>query len=196
MFDDVQQGKTAAYEFLFKVYYPRLRTYASHFIKDLDDVDDIIQDCFVHLWEHKERLTFISISALLFTMTRNGCLNYLKREAQKNNYTLLNKSQAAGSERLYQLDFLNSTDEPLLYDELHKQIQRIMDTLPARSRQVFMMSRFEGLKNREIAEQLGISVKVVEKHITKALAIFRKQLAKDIPAELQAILIAWYITMS
>ncbi len=195
LIDDIKAGKAEAYEYLFKNYSPRLRNYASHFIADTDDADDIIQDCFVHLWERRESLTSISISALLFTMVRNGCLNYLKHQALTNDYNIDYLAHVSGSEQLYYQDFLNNTDQEIIYDELRRQIEKVMDMLPPRSRQVFEMSRFEGLKNREISEQLGISVKVVEKHISKALATFREQFKSNLKTEVQILLITWYFTM-
>jgi RNA polymerase sigma-70 factor (family 1) len=195
LIDDIKAGKAEAYEYLFKNYSPRLRNYASHFIADTDDADDIIQDCFVHLWERRESLTSISISALLFTMVRNGCLNYLKHQALTNDYNIDYLAYVSGSEQLYYQDFLNNTDQEIIYDELRRQIEKVMDMLPPRSRQVFEMSRFEGLKNREISEQLGISVKVVEKHISKALATFREQFKSNLKTEVQILLITWYFTM-
>jgi RNA polymerase sigma-70 factor (family 1) len=195
LMDDIKAGKAEAYEYLFKTYSPRLRNYASHFIADIDDTYDIIQDCFVHLWERRESLTYISISALLFTMVRNGCLNYLKHQALTNDYNIDYLAHVSGSEQLYYQDFLSNTDEKLVYDELCRRIKEVMDMLPPRSRQIFEMSRFEGLKNREISEQLGISVKVVEKHISKALATFRKQFKNNLNTEVQILLATWYFTM-
>lgn len=195
LMDDIKAGKSEAYEYLFKTYYPRLRNYASHFIADVDDTYDIIQDCFVHLWERRESLTYISISALLFTMVRNGCLNYLKHQSLINSCSIDYLAHVSGSEQLYNQDLLNKADEELLYNELRRQIEKVMDLLSPRSRQIFEMSRFEGLKNREISEQLGISVKVVEKHISKALAAFRKQFKNNLNTEMQMILIAWFFAM-
>lgn len=195
LMDDIKAGKSEAYEYLFKTYYPRLRNYASHFIADVDDTYDIIQDCFVHLWERRESLTYISISALLFTMVRNGCLNYLKHQSLINSYSIDYLAHISGSEQLYNQDLLNKADEELLYNELRRQIEKVMDLLSPRSRQIFEMSRFEGLKNREISEQLGISVKVVEKHISKALAAFRKQFKNNLNTEMQMILVAWFFAM-
>ena len=78
-----------------------------------------------------------------------------------------------GEERLYNLCFsYNEAEYPYLYQELEREIQRITDSLPQRCREVFILSRFQGMKNREIAERLHISLQAVEKHIQKALRIF------------------------
>ncbi len=191
LINDLSAGSKEAFEYLFTAYYPRLRNYASHFVADVDDVEDILQDCFVSLWNRRSMLTGISISSMLFTMVRNGCLNFLKHKAIAEGYNAQELRQLNGSEALYNYDFLGSADTELLYDELQRQIADVLQTLPERSRQVFVMSRFEGLKNKEIAERLDISVKVVEKHITKSLALLRKHILRGGNAELCLLLLSW-----
>lgn len=191
LLNDLSAGRKEAFEYLFTTYYPRLRNYASHFITDVDDVEDIIQDCFVSLWNRRTMLTGISLSSMLFTMVRNGCLNFLKHKAIAQGYNAEELKHISGSEALYNLDFLGSADEELLYNELRRQIDEVLSNLPERSRQVFVMSRFEGLKNKEIAERLDISVKVVEKHITKSLAMLRKQILRHGNAGLCLLLLYW-----
>ena len=95
------------------------------------------------------------------------------------------------SERLYSTDFLDDPDQELLFQELKRQVEQTLDALPERSRQIFTMSRFDGMKNREIAEELGISVKVVERHIGRALKMFRRQLRNVQPLDVRLILMAW-----
>ena len=191
LINDLSAGRKEAFEFLFTTYYPRLRNYASHFIADVDDVEDIIQDGFVNLWNRRAMLTGVSLSSMLFTMVRNGCLNFLKHKAIAEGYNARELQLLNGSEALYNYDFLGSADEELLYDELQRQIADVLRRLPERSRQVFVMSRFEGLKNKEIAERLDISVKVVEKHVTKSLAMLRKHILRHGNAELCLILLSW-----
>lgn len=191
LINDLGAGRKEAFEYLFTTYYPRLRNYATHFISDVDDVEDIIQDCFVNLWNRRAMLTGVSLSSMLFTMVRNGCLNFLKHKAIAEGYNAEELKHISGSEVLYNYDFLGSADEGLLYDELRRQIDEVLLNLPERSRQVFMMSRFEGLKNKEIAERLDISVKVVEKHITKSLAMLRKQILRHGNAGLCLLLLYW-----
>lgn len=172
----IRAGNEKAYEHLFKTYYPRLRNFAARFFDNSDTVADILQECYLRLWERRETLTVASPRAFLFTMVRNSCLNELKHRATIQGYACCEQRRNRGSEELFALDFTGHTDGPLLLDELHKQIDGILDTLPERTREVFMLSRFKSKKNREIAETLGISVKVVEKHMTKALRAFTQRL--------------------
>ena len=83
---ELKRGNNAAFEFLFKSYYPRLRGYAIRFIEDEETVRDIIQECFLRFWERREMLSAFSLTSLLFSMVRNGCLNYLKHRSIVEKY--------------------------------------------------------------------------------------------------------------
>lgn len=188
---DIRNGKHEAYEYLFATYYPRLHNYALRFLADGDAVGDIIQDCFMKLWEKRGELILQSVDALLFRMVRNQCLNYLRHKALEDSEWLQSLNLEDHSERLYSTDFLDDPDQELLFQELKRQVEHTLDALPERSRQIFTMSRFDGMKNREIAEELGISVKVVERHIGRALKMFRRQLRNVQPLDVRLILMAW-----
>lgn len=188
---DIRNGKHEAYEYLFATYYPRLHNYALRFLADGDAVGDIIQDCFMKLWEKRGELILQSVGALLFRMVRNQCLNYLRHKALEDSEWLQSLNLEDHSERLYSTDFLDDPDQELLFQELKRQVEQTLDALPERSRQIFTMSRFDGMKNREIAEELGISVKVVERHIGRALKMFRRQLRNVQPLDVRLILMAW-----
>jgi len=179
--ENIRNGNHEAYRQLFYACYPRLLSYASGFVSDPDEAKDVVQGCFVRLWENRERLTVVSLQSLLFTMTRNACINTLKHKVVRGNFEASYLQENTEAERLYNFDFYGNADHRLLHDELQRKIDDVLATLPARTQEVFRMSRHEGLKNREIAEQLGISVKVVERHVGRALAAFRKAFGAAAP---------------
>jgi RNA polymerase sigma factor (sigma-70 family) len=98
-----------------------------------------------------------------------------------------------GEERLYYADFTLDAEHKLLYDELQEQINLVIGQLPERSREIFLMSRFKGLKNREIADKLQISTTAVEKHIAKALKSFSKHFKDKYPVDIYIMIVAWVI---
>ena len=176
LLQEIKRGNTEAFEYLFRSYYPRLRGYAARFINDEETVRDLLQDSFLRFWEKRKSLESVSLTALLFIMVRNACLNYLKHLQLTGQQSLDYLQELSGSEGLYILDFGANPEHELLYDELRSQIRQALNSLPARSQEIFLMSRHEGMKNREIAERLQISEKAVEKHISrvlKALSAFR-----------------------
>lgn len=191
LLNSIKSGDNQAFEYLFKVYYPRLHRYAIRFLKDEDVAHDIIQECFMHLWEKRATLSAISIASLLFAMVRNSCLNYIKHLSIVEKYQI--DTKAEGEERLYYTDFFLDAEHKLLYDELQEQIKIVMDSLSPRSKEIFIMSRFKGLKNREIAEILNISTTAVEKQISKTLRCFSDHFKNKYPLDIYIIIIAWII---
>jgi RNA polymerase sigma-70 factor, Bacteroides expansion family 1 len=191
LLNSIKSGDNEAFEYLFKAYYPRLYRYAIRFLKDEDIAHDIIQECFMHIWEKRTTLSAISIASLLFAMVRNGCLNYIKHLSIVEKYQI--DTKAEGEEHLYYADFFLDAEHKLLYDELQEQIRIVMDNLSPRSREIFIMSRFRGLKNREIAEILNISTTAVEKQISKTLRCFSDHFKNKYPLDIYIVIIAWLI---
>ena len=152
LLDDIKQSDHVAFEYLFKRYYPRLLGYAVRFMQDEDMARDILQECFMTFWERRHLLAAVSLSSLLFLMVRNACLNYLKHSALVRHIPIDYLNELNGEEKLYSADLMLSADEPVLYEDLKRQIDDALSHLSPRSREIFLLSRFKGLKNREIAE--------------------------------------------
>lgn len=190
---EIRAGNKQAFEYLFKSYYPRLRGYAVRFIDDEENARDIIQECFLRFWEKRELLSTISLPSLLFAMVRNACLNSLRHRAIVEKYQLEYLAHIQGEERLYHTDFLMDSEYRLLYDELCEQINFVIGELPARCREVFLLSRYEGLKNREIADRFHISVSAVEAQITRALYHFSKHFKEKYPLDIYLIILSWLV---
>lgn len=190
---EIKLGNDEAFEYLFKNYYPRLRGYAIRFIEDEEAVRDIIQECFLRFWEKRSFLSALSLTSLLFAMVRNSCLNYLKHQSLVEKHQLEYLATMEGEERLYYADFALDAEHKLLYAELQEQINIVINQLPDRAREVFVLSRFKGLKNREIADQLQISTTAVEKHISKALFCFSKHFKDKYPIDVYIMILAWVI---
>ena len=191
IFQTLREGSEEAFGTLFRRYYPRLHRFVCKYIADEAAASDAVQTCFMRLWERRSMLVGGSLQSMLYTMLRNECLNSLKHTAIVEGYARQAQS-VADTESLYNADFLGAADHQLLYDELQLSIDRALDTLPQRTADIFRMSRYESLKNREIAQQLGISTTAVEKHISKALKTIAAQLAKSTAQVLRSVLCsAW-----
>ena len=155
------------------------------------DFERLYIDCQPRLTAYALRFVNNPIEAQ--DLVHNRCLNYLKHKSIVDKYTISCLARAKiGEERLYNYDFsFAENGHPYLYQELEQQIQRIMDSLPERCREVFLLSRFQGLKNREIAERLHISLHTVERHIQRALRIFAEALEREQSIYLQILILAW-----
>jgi RNA polymerase sigma-70 factor, ECF subfamily len=176
----IQNDDKNAFEVLFKKLYPRLKDFASKVVKDEDIAKDIVQDVFIKLWEKKKTVETINIEAFIFKSVKNQCLTHIKhlKIVENVNSNLSNLSEV---EELYRIDFVRNEPYILIEKELQIQIEGVVDLLPSQCRNVFMLSRVDGMKNREIAEKLGINIKNVERHITRALREFKKHLGDTIP---------------
>ena len=170
---------TAKYEELFYTYQPRLVRFAVRFV-DEETADDIVQTVFLKVWEKRNELRLDNIQALLFQMVRNECLNELKRRVANGAESLDELMETEGAEQLYWQDFAPDADTILISKELEQQIRQALCHVSEKTRNIFQMSRQEGLKPKEIAEQLGITRQAVVKHINAALEAIRTNLSKNL----------------
>lgn len=170
----------SSFEQLYYEYNERLLNFAFHFVGDRQLAQDLIHESYVRLWEKYSGKESAEWHPLLFRIVRNRCLDYLRHLSVIKTERLKESLKEVCAEKLYYLDFdFNGSDGKTILDELVYETGRIMHHLPDRCREVFILSRFRGMKNREIADLLQISEKAVEKHITKALKIFQKELSRS-----------------
>lgn len=165
------------FEGLYYKYSDRLYNFAFRFVSDEHTAQDIVHEAYGTLWEKFEGKESDAWQALLFRIVRNRSIDTLCHQSSLRIVSLTDSFRNVCDEGLYQMDFaVNDSDRKTIYDELTANIHSIMGKLPDRCREVFMMSRFQNMKNKEIAAALKISEKAVEKHIHKALTVFRKEL--------------------
>lgn len=168
---NLKNGDAHSMELLFRRLYPQLCAFANKFLHDLDEAEEVVQEVFFKVWKNRKSLDESkSIQSYLFTSVKNGCFNLLEHQKTKDKY-------AALLERVYV-----SSDQSILYQdsliatELEKDFTKALETLPPECRRIFELSRFEGLKYQEIADQLNISIKTVETQMSRALSKIRIQL--------------------
>jgi RNA polymerase sigma-70 factor (ECF subfamily) len=152
------------------------------YLKDRNAVEDLVQDFFVSLWIDAQGLHIrSSLKAYLLVSIKNRCLDYQKHQKVSEKYReyILFSSEKGDS----------TTDNYLAESELRQAIQRSLDKLSPRCREIFEKSRLMGLSNDEISKQLGISKRTVELQISNSLKVLRKELIEYLPL----CLIAWLI---
>ena len=165
----IKQGDIKQFEILFKEYYEMLCHFAVKYVKNLEQSEEVVQDTFYNIWKNKENLNIItSLKSYLYTAVRNNCLQVLRTRSLDVKYENYYKSH-------YVNESISPSDE-LNAKELSNVINKALNSLPERCREIFKMSRYEGLKYHEIAEKLSISIKTVEANMGKALKHFRSYL--------------------
>ena len=173
----LKRKELKAFEEIFFRYHGRLVMFARKFTGDLSAAQDLVQDAFLALWEKSETITIHdSPKAYLFQAVRNKALNYNRHLQVKQavREDLISKIETA--EKAFFSDF-NDPFYSLLEQEMEQKITILIDSMPEKCREVFKMSRQDHLKNKEIADKMGISVKMVEKYISKALLVLRVELS-------------------
>jgi len=157
------------FEKLFKSHYSYLCNFAQQYVEDMDTAQDICQKVFITLWEKRASIdSKQSIKSYLFTAVKNRCLNHI-RDHKKYRSRVLDLDCG---------DIEIAADEVDLEDAqaLKNKIEQVLNSLPEKCKMVFEMSRYQGMKYREIAEELGIAQKTVEAHMSKAMKILREEL--------------------
>lgn len=170
----LQEGNIAVFEQVFRNYYERLCNYANTILNDMDEAEEIVQGTFLGLWEKRSHIQIhTALKSYLYQAVHNSCLNHLDhlkvRKAHKDYY--VNNADIA----------IESGAQFTITNELEKQIEEAISSLPPQCQTVFRLSRFEGLTYAEIAQNLNVSVKTIENHMGKALKIMRDRLKDYLP---------------
>ncbi len=169
IFEELKKGNEQAFEQLFKRYYQALCSYASQLLQDDDAAEEIVQDFFVKFWEKRNSITIeTSLKNYLFRSVKNLSLNRIKHEKIKIQHAQHVISEAE----------MNDYDAHFLEVDLKKDIEESIAALPEKRREIFRLSREDGLKYREIAEKLNLSVKTVEAQMSLAIKTLRDKLKK------------------
>lgn len=173
-------GDEHSFKFIFNFFYPRIYHFIRAYIPSDDLAENVVQDTFLILWNKRNDLKIdTNISAWLYTVARNNCLKKIRDERSRK---ILFLTQVNELELEMNMEALAGMDTSgLIFDEIERIIANTLEELPPQCRKIFELSRFENKKNKEIAEDLEISVKAVENQITKALKIFRNTLKDYLP---------------
>lgn len=176
----IKTGDEQAFEQVFRSNYAGMCGFAGKYIDDKDEAEEVVQEVFFNYWSKKETLDIIgALEAYLYRSVRNACLNHLKHMQVRTKFV----EQASLQEE--ECSFSNSIEVL----ELQVKIEDSIDQLPSERKKIFKLSREEGLKYREIADQLGLSVKTVETQMGKALKFLRENLTEYLPVLLLIFLL-------
>jgi RNA polymerase sigma-70 factor (ECF subfamily) len=158
-----------AFERIFFDFFAPLCLFASRYLDKREDCEDIVQNVFFNLWEHRKKLVILSSGRnFLITNVKNACIDLLRKRYTEESYrekeSLKDESDPLDTYSLYAVS------------ELKEQVDAALALLPVNVRRSFEMNRFDGKTYNEIADECNISVKTVEAHISKALRLLRNEL--------------------
>ncbi|MFO8000794.1 MAG: RNA polymerase sigma-70 factor [Marinilabilia sp.] len=172
---DIKKNKTALrqenshFREIFENNFSELCYFSNSFVYDWDLCEDIVQNAFIKLWDIVERFPEEkAIRAWLFKVVRNECLDHLKSNEHKNKF------------RIQALEELTKEAPPDINDlevqDIKARIDAVLASMPETTQKIFRMSRQEGMAYSKIAEDVGLTEKSVEYHVSKALSILKEQM--------------------
>ena len=166
---------------IYTSYYKKSFFFAKSYVHDDLAAEDIASDSLIKLWEKLKTEKIDYIEPLLLTILKNKALDYLKHEEVKRT-AFESMADWHQQELSIRISTLESCDPNEIFsDEVESIIRETLKLLPEQTRQIFLLSRFENKSDKEIAEQMGISIKGVEYHISKALKALRITLKDYLP---------------
>jgi RNA polymerase sigma-70 factor (ECF subfamily) len=158
---------------VFQKYHHALYLYCLKFIDNEADAMDLVQNVFISVWEkEKFKLDEVHLKSYLFSSTRNACINYLKHSEVIRKF----ESEISFSLKMLEINRYSNGEQSLIEKEGLEKIYSAINSLTMKNREILELSRFEGLKNQEIAELLHIPIRTVETRLFRALKKLRELL--------------------
>lgn len=165
------KGNVQAFNAIFKEYSNRLFLFALSYLKSEVEAEELVQEVFTIIWEKRANLKDdLSFKSYIFTIAFNIIKKHFRTKAQLSKYFNCN---------VYN-DWDNDTSQSISYENIRQYIKEIASQLPEKRKEIFLKSRFEGKKNKEISHELNISQKTVEAQLTHALKFIRNNINKEL----------------
>jgi RNA polymerase sigma-70 factor (ECF subfamily) len=149
--------------------YIRVYKFGYSILKSREESENLMQDVFLSLWENRLKIEKnSSIKSYVFTITYNSAISIIRKKARESQFMEYLKSQQEIN--------VEPVNIELEYTELTNKLDEILQALPQRQKEIYLLHRVKGLKYSEIAESLNISVNTIENHMSRALKTIRKKL--------------------
>jgi len=166
----IKNGDMKAFDIIYKKYSARIYSFVLGIIKSKDDAEDIVQEVFIKLWDKRKTINeHLSFKSFLFTIAYNTTISLIRKKVKEKDFVIMVKSRQIPLNS-------NSDNLQLEFEELQEKLNKTIEKLPERQKQVYVLSRREELSYKEIAKKMGISVNTVENHMSKALKFIRKSI--------------------
>lgn len=166
-----KKGDAEAFKLLFERYHKRLYSFLFRLLKSREDAEEIVQETFLKIWESREGYwEDYPFESLLFRIARNSSLNYVRKKVNRkvfedhiDFFTEVSEGQA---------------DQYVLFQETQSIIETILNGLPPKQKEIFLLQKVEGFTRQEIADKLGISVITVDHQLFKAKSYVNEEFKK------------------
>ncbi len=169
---DLKNGSKKAFQNLFEEYGKRIFAFAKGYLKSNEEAEEVVQEVFVKIWNIRSSInTELSFKSFLFKITYNYIRELFLKKSRENSYKheILN----------FTIDFDTRTEERIDYHSLLELVEKLIDQLPPRQKEIILLKRKQGLPVKEIAVLLNISPRTVEKHLAEALRHLKIKLTEE-----------------
>jgi len=166
----LKKGDMAAFDTIYNRYCHKLYEFVLMYIKQEEDAEEIVQEVFIKIWESRARIDiYTSFGAFLFTIAYNTTMSLLRKrvcEVKSKEYL----------KSLQQIDSAEQVINEIQFQELNQKVESLLLQLTPRQKEIFLLSREEGLTHKEIAEKLNISESTVNNHLVTVLKFFKSHI--------------------
>lgn len=161
LINEIANNNYLSYNKLFNRYYSPLCSYVYNMVDDKNDAEDIIQELFLNLWKNRKKLEIhTKVSLYLYKSAKNLTLNYIRDNRKYKNSVQYEELKN---------DFYTVNEEALELQEFRRALNNCINRLPERNKEILLLHRVKGLKQKEISENLNISVKTIKNQIWLAM---------------------------
>ena len=168
LYRKLKEGNELAFKALFQKYYSAMCHFAFQFLQDSEMAEETVQEFFVRLWEKRQSLNIeTAVSQYFFRSIKNQCLNQIQHQKIRKQYA---------SKMMESFHQAVDPEQYFMEVDLIKRIEKCIESLPPKRQEIFRLSREQGLKYKEIADELNISIKTVEAQMGLALKYLREEL--------------------
>jgi len=168
--EGLKKGDMASFDIIYRTYSKRLFGFVFQIIKNESDAEEIVQEVFVKIWESRHKIdNFTLFDSYLFTIAYNITVSLIRKKISEKKYIDYIKS-------IQNVPEINNSFDEREFIIISKQIQNLIEQLPTRQKEVFILHREKGMAYKEIAEKLNISLNTVENHMSRALKFLRKNI--------------------
>ncbi len=168
----LKEGDQLAFKNLFEEYARRIFVFANGYLKSNQEAEEVVQEVFIKVWNVRNSInTSLSFKSYLFKITYNHVREIFLKKGRENSY----KHELID----FSIDFDNRTEERIDYHSLLELVEKLIDQLPPRQKEIIILKRKKGLPVKEIASILEISPRTVEKHLSEALKSLKQGLSEE-----------------
>ncbi len=174
----LKRGDMVAFDAIYERYCKRLYAFVIRYVKLEADAEEIVQEVFIKIWESRNKIdVYSSFESFLFTITYNSAISLLRKRVTAKKYLDHLKS-------VQEVEGLHELTDEIHFKELNEKVNTLLDQLTPRQKEIFKLSREEGLTHEQIAKKVGISANTVKNHLVSALNFIKSNIDNNLMVNL------------